>query len=599
MTPPPPGAPPALNVLPSTIIGATSSLTGAGRLEVQMAYLYKFAQTPGFWQGLAAYQAGTASPTQLATVTDVTNRFRIPATQLQQLARGAGGALTVVSGYSFGASIGGGILDIVGFDRYGTVCTQTSGVGQAMVGILTGTSCDEFNAFQEGLVANAGVVPGLLGGTSCHSTLDYCVSLVRIDVETILGVAAWRFCFTASGSYAPAGNGSLPIQYSTTGVGYTSTNIARPGTFYGVCGGGLFGTGQSIAGSAVPIAYRADSGAPAVNPTMSSANPTRTLKCVVLGSDSNTYTKVGPPYTEADGVLPTPECPDLPPGVDVDTMTIYETYNGEDHQLWQEGTTPQYQDHQTSYPECAGGTCMLDLRTVAGVSCFQTPTECANWFADPNKADKFNCWYGTHAVDLAECNVYGPTFKPDAQTNGTPLGDPENGTQTQAPPGANPGADKDTFGQPVKEPTEQRQCFPTGWGVLNPVEWVTKPVQCALEWAFVPRPSQLTAAGTRITTAWNATAVARTATIVATIPEMLPEVGSDCLGPALSFDGLEDFALTGTYYPLQSCDEPMATFATVGKLFLTGVVAVSALLSVVRYLASIIGFTGFSGGKTE
>lgn len=29
-------------------------------------------------------------------------------------------------------------------------------------------------------------------------------------------------------------------------------------------------------------------------------------------------------------------------------------------------------------------------------------------------------------------------------------------------------------------------CFPSGWGLFNPVEWVVKPVKCVLIWAFVP-----------------------------------------------------------------------------------------------------------------
>lgn len=39
---------------------------------------------------------------------------------------------------------------------------------------------------------------------------------------------------------------------------------------------------------------------------------------------------------------------------------------------------------------------------------------------------------------------------------------------------------------PSEDPTpgESGECFPSGWGWLNPVEWVLKPVKCALVWAF-------------------------------------------------------------------------------------------------------------------
>lgn len=42
-------------------------------------------------------------------------------------------------------------------------------------------------------------------------------------------------------------------------------------------------------------------------------------------------------------------------------------------------------------------------------------------------------------------------------------------------------------GDPGDHPDgESGDCFPSGWGALNPVSWVKQPVQCALRWAFVP-----------------------------------------------------------------------------------------------------------------
>lgn len=39
---------------------------------------------------------------------------------------------------------------------------------------------------------------------------------------------------------------------------------------------------------------------------------------------------------------------------------------------------------------------------------------------------------------------------------------------------------------PPEDPPEggDGECFPSGWGWLNPIEWVLKPVKCALLWAF-------------------------------------------------------------------------------------------------------------------
>jgi hypothetical protein len=609
VTPPPPGAPPALNVLPSTIIGATSSLAGAGRLEVQMAYLYKFAQTPGFWQALAAHQAGTATPAQTASVTSTTGQFRIPATKLGALARSAGGALTVVSGYQFGTAIGGGILDVIGFDRTGAVCSQTSGVVQTMVGILTGVDCEQWNEFAEDFEANAGLEPGFSSGTVCATAGTYAGACMTITGRSQKiyppgGPAQIhdRYCvYTTAGGPTAI---SMRLQFtdgsiSNAQVYWTAppgNTVVAEGLTY--CGTQVLTTNQKPPISGFGWQSSADPSLTLAPAAELSTNPTRTLKCVVLGDDGITYTKVGEPYTEDEGVLPAPSCPDLPPGVDAVTITVYETVGGEDTQLWQESTTPEYQEHQSSYPECAGGTCMLDLRTVAGVSCFQTPTECANWFSDPNKADKFNCWYGTHAVDLAECNVYGPSFKPDAQTNGTPLGDPENGTQTDAPPGANPGADKDTFGQPVQDPASERQCFPEGWGVLNPVEWVTKPVQCALQWAFVPRQSKVDTFTARVNTLYSNSPPGKVAIAVSTFAFPVIAEGG-CSGITVDMGWLERDGIVGDFPELHlasACPgEPLHPFAVFTNLALTVACAVLAF----KVWPGLVGRIFNYGGVTD
>lgn len=581
----PPGYPPALNVLPSTVTGSLGGMTGAGKLTYQAALLYKFAQLPEFWQALAAQQAGVATPAQTATITGITDKFRIPATVVKPLIRGIGGAATVVSGYSMGTSIGGGILDLVGFDRTGAVCTQTAGALQAMVSLLTGTPCDEFNAFHEELVANMGIVPGLLGGISCN-TAGHCMALTELTAITYSGQAVWKACFAFSGF---TGTHSVGIQRENTGTGFASY-VAQPppGTWSGnQCGSSLMGLGEFLSPGGTLVGYKIDgAGGVPVTPTMTSTNPTRTLKCVILTTIATTLTKSTAPYTEADGVLPVAECPDLPAGVDAARVTVYESYNGEDHELYSEEVTPEYQAQQELAPECSNGTCMLDLRKN-GISCFSASALCTDWFSADDRDSIMTCHYGTHAVSLEECFVYAPSFNPGT----TAIGDPTTGDPLGVPSGAPVGVDGDTFGQPIKDPTAERQCYPTGWAVLNPVEWVTKPVQCALEWAFVPRPAVIQEQLTGISTAWNERVTGKVAQVLAPL-NAIPVI-SGCSGVPvdISIEWPVHWEVHWNFGA--ACEAPVSVLAGVVRLVFAGGIIVGAIYLMSQYLGGVVGFTGF------
>lgn len=615
VVPPPPGAPPALNVLPSTVIGATSGLAGAGRLEVQMAYLYKFAQTPGFWQALAAHQQGIATPAQTTTVNQVTSGFRLPATKLQQLGRLSGGVLTGVSGYTMGTMIGGGILDIFGFDREGSVCsTVGAGIGQDIVGLLAGVDCTAFNEFAQGYELNTGQVAGVGMAPVCATTGAWagaCVG-VRMAHEPYVasGVVYQRYCLTLTGwPSSVTANSTTAIGVLEAGGAFRgATTYAQAFTpqssypFFGwnnnlpsACGG-TYGksapllvatTTNVIAGIGWSSAFGGTSGT--LTPT--SANPTRTLKCVIAASNGSTYTKVGAPYTEGDGVMPTPDCPDLPPGVDPLTISIFETVNGQDTELYSEETTPEYQQHQTLYPDCSGGTCMLDLRSDTGISCFQTGAACQGWFSDPNRDTKFNCFYGPHPVALSECYVYGPSWEPQSVPQGTPYGDPQTGFPHTAPPGAPQGTDEGAFSDPVQDPTADRQCFPTGWAVLNPVEWVMKPVQCALEWAFVPRPAVLEETATGITTAWDTKVTGKLATVLAPVVDFPVISGCGGIPVDMAIEWPVHWEVHWNFGA--ACEGPVSVLAAVVRTIFGGGLVLGGLYAISSYFGYTIGFRGF------
>ncbi|MCL4368070.1 MAG: hypothetical protein M1337_02690 [Actinobacteria bacterium] len=100
--------------------------------------------------------------------------------------------------------------------------------------------------------------------------------------------------------------------------------------------------------------------------------------------------------------------------------------------------------------------------------------------------ERVGCRYGSRWVSNDKClsipGVYSPT-KTGTTTGTTPTTNPPGGTQFPAPPMTTPA-----------EKAAKDKCFPTGWGVINPVQWVYMPVVCALEWAFKPQ----TALSTRL-----------------------------------------------------------------------------------------------------
>lgn len=208
------------------------------------------------------------------------------------------------------------------------------------------------------------------------------------------------------------------------------------------------------------------------------------------------------PGTEFE--YPSPECPagEVVFGYGV-TWTTSEGV--EDIVPWT--TTPEWvHDVPTEYPGCLPGTaCELTLWRVTGPGpeyCGVAGVGCQDWYQDPNNTENYECRYGPYVVDLGYCNVFR---NPGRLTPNTPTAeDPLNGTRASNGAAPDTGLDvglTEYVHDPAPDPTPfpyapsdspAGECFPTGWGIFNPVEWVYRPVSCALAWAFVPRPQTVT-----------------------------------------------------------------------------------------------------------
>jgi len=185
------------------------------------------------------------------------------------------------------------------------------------------------------------------------------------------------------------------------------------------------------------------------------------------------------------------------------------------------------QDMPTEYPECMGSVCEVTLWRVFNDSpalyCGVAAVGCPEWWSDTAKSSHFECRYSTHVVDLAYCSSMRNPGTNSA--NSAKIVDPETGHVTVVTPSVDPDVfrpvdpvrlpdaqpDPNPTVNPTPEPTwdpetcvgdvcvpgpdpshetgESGVCFPHGWGIFNPVEWVYRPVKCALVWAFVPRPA--------------------------------------------------------------------------------------------------------------
>lgn len=89
-----------------------------------------------------------------------------------------------------------------------------------------------------------------------------------------------------------------------------------------------------------------------------------------------------------------------------------------------------------------------------------------------------------------------PTTAPSTTAAPTTLPTPTTVPEdSDAPPPGAPGG-------PQAPGTEGGDCFPGGWGWLNPVEWVLKPVKCALVWAFWDQDAADEIAELTVDTGW-------------------------------------------------------------------------------------------------
>jgi hypothetical protein len=295
------------------------------------------------------------------------------------------------------------------------------------------------------------------------------------------------------------------------------------------------------------------------------------------------------------GVIPRPCSPILPPDWGITTGTTIQMQPvgrpAEAVPLQNFEVDPRVIDWQKTYPQCSTQICLLELYSVEKGDCFALGSECAGWHTDPNKADRYRCTYAGVARALSDCDAYAPIFTPGRLESGTgyaPVPGATPGGATSMPPripetSPVPGADNETG-----------ECFPSGWGLLNPVEWVVKPIKCAMTWAFVPRQSVVRDKTEAMSEAWKSSSLIRVTDVLVGGQQLLLSSGS-CEGPAVN---INVYGATYSGHPLSACSGAPATIAALTKLFTTIGIWIVCAVSCTRSVGGVFEFPQIGGSSS-
>lgn len=176
------------------------------------------------------------------------------------------------------------------------------------------------------------------------------------------------------------------------------------------------------------------------------------------------------------------------------------------------------------------------------------------------------------ATATAEPNP-NPSATPTPPPTVTPVGPPGSGNPAPDPSG-DPAGDS---------------CFPSGWHVFNPLEWVYKPVKCVVLWAFVPPAGAMTEDFNAVRTQWTDSGPGRWAGYVGGVVGTANQGGGgSCEGPPLVLPATK-FSPTVTMHLLSACASPMSVIAGICKAALTLGVWLGAFFIAARAILGAFG----------
>lgn len=381
-----------------------------------------------------------------AAVTAATSTFSAPATLLApptQIVNGTstgifGAAARAAGAAAAGIALGSGVDRLMGVDVTGGLCASGPSAlydgFNAVLASLTVSNCQAWQTTQAMKTgANSDLSSTTLIGTgeqSCSATgcaTIYGAVTAYPDREQIYCVAATSGDMLTvnrptNGAYTHLSNGDY---WWLGGPNYEATPRWGCPSYPGAVA--YAGLSVHLNGPNPAVVWRANEGAGVVEGTsVTDNNPDRRFICdVEYASGASSSDETGP-FTQSTTSFPIPKCPAVPADQIPVSVTIYETSPFGNFDIWSSSVTDAYQDWKAEYPECSNGSCLLDLRKD-GASCFDSPGDCATWLSDSDAAAHYSCVYGTHAMALSSCNLYGNIFDLNKVAAGDGYVDPATG----------------------------------------------------------------------------------------------------------------------------------------------------------------------------
>lgn len=522
-----------------------------------------------------------------------------PATKAQRFVKTVGGVATAVTGFSLGATFGNATAEFFGFDPDGQVCGSTPENTHQLLGFLTGADCNAWQIAAD-FVANQDIVPGETAVVCSVADPSKCYTFHFVWDSSVSSPANKLACFTRnftgtgfSLSWVMANGSTLSAAVPTDRTSGSGTGAAC-----WAVGGSVSGGAQSkqlnyatYVGAGGVVGWKDSSSTETVPITTLPTDPSRTLQCSVLGDNGVTYTSISEPYTETGEQVAAAQCDALPPGVRPANVSVTDS---EGNTLYDEDVSTQYAAWWDDYPECRTGACKLDLITLVEtpgfpVSCFDLENACDGWFESASRDTDYECHYGIHTVDIDECFVYSGVFNQSRILSGAAYSDPMTGVWSG---GQNsPAPDEQAFGQTPQDPDSARRCNGLASDSFDPVAFVMRPVQCALEWAFVPREATVKVKLLELEDGWNSSFLGEMGGIIGQFSEIPIYTGCDGIPIYIEFDWPIEWVLDWNFG--ESCTGPLAETAALVRIVESAGIILLGIRALTGYLSAVIGFRGF------
>lgn len=384
----------------------------------------------------------------------------------------------------------------------GSHVVETDGSVTATATTTMGAGCWSFNGWHADTNCSGGdtVAADWLypddGYTTTGSSPELTVLVVKAPTsgdDSISIRVAWSSALgtaTAKLECAKVGGGTPTVNAAAV-VGGGAAGSQTFSWAAGTCGAGyrpwFF---QFVPGGSLTAVYQWNSQTVSSYGTPAPSHKLRfDTRCEDAAGTVTSQTSYSVTYKEADATLPPIDLAPCPSGSQPVERTVTEgDLSGAGGTQLFDWNSP---DPLTSpYPDCLPGgaqvPCVMRLvqepATGGQLTC-GTAADCTAYSLQPDGStaltevvgtDTYACLWGTYSLPLVQCDAMGTSEGISTA--------PDTGTEAD---GSSPGLGIPPAGSPGTA------CFPSGWGLLNPVSWVYMPMMCALRDSFEPSDSSV------------------------------------------------------------------------------------------------------------